>query len=219
MSDKSPFVVSPDWLAKHLKDPGLSIVDASWYLPAQNRDARAEYDAAHIPGAVFFDQDEVVDPGNPLPHTLPPPTVFEQHASAMGISRDDTIIVYDGPGMFTAPRVWWMFRTMGARNVFILDGGFDNSVNVIERSGNQLITVATIFFLVMALGISLYVNFQQAAETVEEPLDVVSLLVADNIYICHGSYRVPCGAGGKCKQLPLPAPALSFSPPAGLSPG
>ena len=66
MSEKSPFVVSPEWLVKHLKEPGLSIVDASWYLPAQNRDARAEYNAAHIPGAVFFDQDAVIDPDNPL---------------------------------------------------------------------------------------------------------------------------------------------------------
>jgi thiosulfate/3-mercaptopyruvate sulfurtransferase len=126
VSEKSPFVVSPEWLVKHLKDPGLSIVDASWYLPAQNRDARAEYDAAHIPGAVFFDQDAVVDPRSDLPHTLPSPLVFEQHVSAMGISRDDTIVVYDAPGMFTAPRVWWMFRVMGAEKVFLLDGGFDN---------------------------------------------------------------------------------------------
>ena len=126
MSEKSPFVVSPEWLVKHLKEPGLSIVDASWFLPAQNRDARAEYNAAHIPGAVFFDQDAVIDPDSHLPHTLPSPTVFEQHASAMGINRDDTIVVYDALGMFTAPRVWWMFRVMGADKVFILDGGFDN---------------------------------------------------------------------------------------------
>ena len=126
MADKSPFVVSPDWLEQHLHDPGLSIVDASWYLPDQKRDARAEYDAAHIPGAVFFDQDAVVDPDSELPHALPSPTEFERHVSAMGIARDDTIIVYDGPGMFTAPRVWWMFRVMGADKVFVLDGGFDN---------------------------------------------------------------------------------------------
>ncbi len=126
MSEKSPFVVSPEWLVKHLKDPGLSIVDASWYLPAQNRDPRAEYNAAHIPGAVFFDQDAVVDPDSDLPHTLPSPRVFEQHVSAMGIARDDTIVVYDALGMFTAPRVWWMFRVMGADKVFLLDGGFDN---------------------------------------------------------------------------------------------
>lgn len=126
MADKSRFVVSPDWLEAHLHDPGLTVLDASWYLPDQNRNARAEYDAAHIPGAVFFDQDAVVDPASSLPHTLPSPLEFERHASAMGISRSDTIIVYDGPGMFTAPRVWWMFRVMGAENVFVLDGGFDN---------------------------------------------------------------------------------------------
>ena len=126
MADKSPFVVSPDWLEAHLDDAGLAIVDASWYLPAQKRDARAEHDAAHIPGAVFFDQDQVVDPESALPHALPSPAAFERHAGAMGIARDDTIVVHDGPGMFAAPRVWWMFRIMGAPNVFVLDGGFDN---------------------------------------------------------------------------------------------
>ncbi|MEX0344065.1 MAG: 3-mercaptopyruvate sulfurtransferase [Rhizobiaceae bacterium] len=125
MSEKSPFVVSAQWLVQHLKDPGLNIIDGSWYLPVQNRDARAEYDAAHIPGAIFFDHDDVVEPGTGLPHSLPSPLEFERHASAMGISRDDTIVVYDGPGFFSAPRVWWMFRSMGAKNVFILDGGFD----------------------------------------------------------------------------------------------
>lgn len=126
MSEKSAFVVSPDWLESHLNDPGLTILDASWYLPAQNRDARTEYDAAHIPGAIFFDQDAVVDPHSQLPHALPSPLEFERHASAMGIARDDKIIIYDGPGMFTAPRVWWMFGLMGAKDVFVLDGGFDN---------------------------------------------------------------------------------------------
>lgn len=125
MSEKSPFVVSPEWLVSHLKDPGLSIVDGSWYLPVQNRNARAEYDAAHIPGAIFFDHDEVVEPGTGLPHSIPSAGVFEQHASSMGISRDDTIVVYDGPGYFSAPRVWWLFRVMGADKVFVLDGGFD----------------------------------------------------------------------------------------------
>ncbi len=125
MSEQNRYTVSADWLQQHLGDPGLSIVDASWYLPAQNRDARAEYDEAHIPGAVFFDHDSVVDPSSELPHALPSPGLFEQFASSMGIAHADTIVVYDGPGMFTAPRVWWMFRTMGARNVFVLDGGFD----------------------------------------------------------------------------------------------
>jgi thiosulfate/3-mercaptopyruvate sulfurtransferase len=126
MPEKSPFVVDADWLQGQLGRPGLSIVDASWYLPAQGRDAKAEYDAAHIPGAIFFDQDLVVDPDSGLPHTLPRPAVFAQHVGSMGISADDTIVVYDGPGMFSAPRVWWMFRVMGAPEVFVLDGGFDN---------------------------------------------------------------------------------------------
>lgn len=125
MSAKSPFVISSQWLADRLRIPGLSIVDGSWYLPAQQRDARAEYDAAHIPGAVFFDQDEIVEPGSDLPHTLPSESEFERHARRLGINNDDTIVVYDGPGMFSAPRVWWMFRAMGSSNVFVLDGGLD----------------------------------------------------------------------------------------------
>ncbi|MDP3898449.1 MAG: 3-mercaptopyruvate sulfurtransferase [Mesorhizobium sp.] len=125
MAEPNPFTVSADWLAAHLNDPGMAVVDASWYLPAQNRDARAEYDAGHIPRAVFFDQDLVVDPASNLPHALPSPLVFATFAGSMGISRDDTIIVYDGPGFFSAPRVWWMFRIMGARNVRILEGGID----------------------------------------------------------------------------------------------
>ncbi|MBO6719679.1 MAG: 3-mercaptopyruvate sulfurtransferase [Rhizobiaceae bacterium] len=125
MSEQSPFVVSADWLEERLGTPGLSIVDGSWYLPAQNRDARAEYDAAHIPGAIFFDHDTVVEPGTGLPHSMPHPGLFEQFASSMGISENDTIVVYDGPGFFSAPRTWWMFRVMGAEKVYILDGGID----------------------------------------------------------------------------------------------
>jgi len=125
MAETSPFIVDAEWLASRLGTPGLTIVDASWYLPAQKRDAKAEYDAAHIPGAVFFDQDLVVDPDSSLPHTLPDPKLFAQFAGSMGISADDTIVVYDGPGFFSAPRVWWMFRVMGVNEVFVLNGGID----------------------------------------------------------------------------------------------
>lgn len=125
MAEKSPFVVDADWLQAKLGSPGLSIVDASWYLPAQKRNARAEHDAGHVPGAVFFDLDLVVDEASDLPHMLPRPSVFAQFAGSMGISADDTVVVYDGPGFFSAPRVWWMFRAMGVAEVFILDGGFD----------------------------------------------------------------------------------------------
>ncbi|HEV7252446.1 MAG TPA: 3-mercaptopyruvate sulfurtransferase [Mesorhizobium sp.] len=123
--NENPFIVSRDWLEERLHAPGMAILDASWYLPAQGRDAKAEYDAAHIPGAVFFDHDVVVEPGSTLPHTLPSPTHFAQFAGAMGVAADDTIVVYDGPGLFTAPRAWWIFRVMGAQKVFLLDGGFD----------------------------------------------------------------------------------------------
>lgn len=125
MAEDSPFIVDADWLQEKLGQPGLSVVDASWYLPAQGRDARAEYEAAHIPGAVFFDHDLVSDQASPLPHTLPSPQDFAQYVGTMGISADDTIVVYDGPGFFSAPRAWWMFRVMGVYQVYILNGGFD----------------------------------------------------------------------------------------------
>ena len=123
--DKSRFVVSADWVEKQLGVPGFRIVDASWYLPAQNRDAAGEYAAGHIPGAVFFDQDVIADHSTGLPHTIPSERVFAEAAGRFGISATDTIVVYDGPGFFSAPRVWWLFRLFGASDVFVLDGGLD----------------------------------------------------------------------------------------------
>ncbi len=122
---RSRFAITAAELENRLHEPGIRIIDASWYLPVQNRAARAEYDAAHIPGAVFFDQDDVVEPGVPLPHALPSPKVFARHAGAMGIAADDAIVVYDGPGLFSAPRAWWLFKVMGAANVRVLEGGID----------------------------------------------------------------------------------------------
>ncbi len=126
MAEDSPFTVDADWLQQRLGQPGLSVVDASWYLPAQKRDAQAEYKAAHIPGAVFLDQDAISDQASALPHTLASAADFAQFVGSMGISADDTIVVYDGPGFFSAPRAWWMFRVMGVFQTYILDGGFDN---------------------------------------------------------------------------------------------
>jgi thiosulfate/3-mercaptopyruvate sulfurtransferase len=125
MSDTSRFVVSADWLQRELGSPDLRIVDASFYLPAQNRDADAEYAAGHIPGAVRFDHDKVADHSTGLPHMVPSPEIFAEAVGKMGISEKDRIVVYDGPGIFSAPRAWWLFRTMGAKNVFVLDGGLD----------------------------------------------------------------------------------------------
>lgn len=123
--EKSRFVVSADWVEKNLGAPEFKIVDASWYLPAQKRNAAEEYAAAHIPGAVFFDQDVIADHSTSLPHTIPPAQVFSDAAGKSGISETDTIVVYDGAGFFSAPRVWWLFRLFGATNVYVLEGGRD----------------------------------------------------------------------------------------------
>jgi thiosulfate/3-mercaptopyruvate sulfurtransferase len=123
--DKSRFVVSADWLQNELGAPDLRIVDASFYLPAQKRDADAEFAAGHIPGAVRFDHDKIADHSTNLPHTVPLPEFFAAEVGKLGISDTDRIVVYDGPGIFSAPRAWWLFRIMGAKNVKVLDGGLD----------------------------------------------------------------------------------------------
>lgn len=120
----SKWLKTTEWLEGQLGKPGVAIVDGSFYLPAQKRDAKAEYVAGHIPGAVFFDIDVVADHSSDLPHMLPGPKQFGDAAGALGIAETDTIVVYDGLGLLSAPRVWWTFRIFGAKNVFILDGGF-----------------------------------------------------------------------------------------------
>jgi thiosulfate/3-mercaptopyruvate sulfurtransferase len=119
----SRWLVSTAWLAERLVRPDVVVVDGSFYLPAMKRDAAAEYLADHIPGAVRFDIDAIADHSIPLPHMLPAPEAFAQAVGALGISASDTIVVYDGAGLFSSPRVWWTFRLFGAENVFILDGG------------------------------------------------------------------------------------------------
>ena len=116
-------LVTTDWLAARLGEPEVTIVDGSFYLPALKRDAKAEYLAGHIPGAVFFDIDAIADHSTDLPHMLPGATQFTKEVGALGIGKDDTIVVYDGTGLGGAPRVWWTLRVFGAKNVFILDGG------------------------------------------------------------------------------------------------
>lgn len=115
--------ISTEWLADHLNDPNVAVVDGSFYLPTLKRDATAEYLAAHIPGAVQFDIDKVADHSTSLPHMLPEAAVFADAVGKLGISDDMTIVVYDGAGLGGAPRVWWTFRVFGAQNVFVLDGG------------------------------------------------------------------------------------------------
>jgi thiosulfate/3-mercaptopyruvate sulfurtransferase len=123
MSSQTVFV-TPLWLSDHLHRQDIAIVDASWYLPAQNRNADAEYEAGHIPGAIRFDIDAISDRTSALPHMLPTQDDFSTAVSELGISDDMTIIVYDGAGLFSAARVWWTFRVFGAKKVFVLEGGF-----------------------------------------------------------------------------------------------
>jgi thiosulfate/3-mercaptopyruvate sulfurtransferase len=116
-------LVTTDWLAARLGEPEISIVDGSFYLPALKRNAKEEYLAGHIPGAVLFDIDAIADHSTDLPHMLPGTTLFDKEVSALGIGNDDTIVVYDGAGLGGSPRVWWTFRIFGAKKVYILDGG------------------------------------------------------------------------------------------------
>lgn len=116
-------LVSTQWLEDHLKDPDLRIIDASWYMPAEGRDPKGEYDAAHIPGARFFDIDEISDLRSDLPHMAPPVEKFMSRMRAMGIGDGHQVVVYDGAGIFSAARVWWLFRLMGKTDIAVLDGG------------------------------------------------------------------------------------------------
>ena len=122
-SGRNRWLVSTAWLAENLNDLNLVIVDGSYYLPAMKRDARAEYLAGHIPGAVFFDIDEIADHSNKLPHMLPDAETFARNMARLGIGDGMKIVVYDGGGLFSAPRVWWTLRLFGAKDVKMLDGG------------------------------------------------------------------------------------------------
>lgn len=122
-ADDPRTLVSTDWLAAHMGDPDLRIIDGSWHMPDAGRDGRAEYDAEHIPGARFFDIDEISDQRSSLPHMAPPPEKFMSRMRAMGIGDGHQVVVYDSKGVWTAPRVWWTFRLMGKNDVAVLDGG------------------------------------------------------------------------------------------------
>lgn len=121
--DDPKTLVSTEWLAAHLKDPELRVMDASWYLPTANRDPKAEFAAEHIPGARFFDIDEISDLRSDLPHMAPPVEKFMSRMRAMGVGDGHQVVVYDGAGLFSAARVWWLFRLFGIKNVAVLDGG------------------------------------------------------------------------------------------------
>ncbi|RJL08764.1 3-mercaptopyruvate sulfurtransferase [Paracoccus siganidrum] len=123
MQDDPKTLVSTEWLAAHLNDPDLRVIDASWHMPAAGRDARAEYDAAHIPGARFFDIDEIADKRSALPHMAPPVELFISRMRAMGVGDGHQVVVYDNSEVRSAARLWWTFRLMGKTDVAVLDGG------------------------------------------------------------------------------------------------
>lgn len=124
MADDTKTLVSTDWLADNLRNPDLRVLDASWYLPDMKRDGRSEYDRGHIPGARFFDIDEISDARSELPHMAPPVEKFMSRMRAMGVGDGHQVVVYDGSGLFSAARVWWLFRLMGKTDVAVLDGGY-----------------------------------------------------------------------------------------------
>jgi len=123
MADPRRWIVETEWLADHLDSPDIVILDGSTHLPTTGRNARDEYATEHIPGAYFFDINEVADKANPLPHMLPSTVQFASQVKAMGIGDGIRVIVYDSEGLYSAARVWWMFRTMGHDDVAVVNGG------------------------------------------------------------------------------------------------
>jgi thiosulfate/3-mercaptopyruvate sulfurtransferase len=119
----SRWLVSTDWLAQRLGTPNLIVLDTSYYIPTVKRDAKAEFLAGHIPGAVHFDIEEVCDHSNPLPHMMPGPEPFAAAVGALGVDNNSTVVCYDALGLYSSARVWWSFRVFGHDKIFILDGG------------------------------------------------------------------------------------------------
>lgn len=116
-------LVTTDWLSRHLDHPDLRILDGSWHMPADKRDAGAEFRSRHIPRAQFFDIDATSDQSSDLPHMVPDAAQFAKQIAALGIGQDDSVVVYDTQGLFSAARVWWLLRAMGITNVAVLEGG------------------------------------------------------------------------------------------------
>ena len=121
--DFSAPLVSTTWLAAHLETGGVRIIDGTYFLPSVERNASMEFEAEHIPGAIFFDIDDIKDPTSDLPHMLPPAEIFSSRVRKMGISDSDFIVVYDRLGFFSSPRIWWTFQVFGHTRIAILDGG------------------------------------------------------------------------------------------------
>jgi thiosulfate/3-mercaptopyruvate sulfurtransferase len=123
MANPSSPLVSTEWLAEHLADADVKVLDATWRMPAEQADPKGDFEKARIPGAAFFDIDAIADHDTDLPHLAPTPEVFAERVGALGIGDGDTVVIYDQLGLFSAPRAWWTFRLFGHDTVFVLDGG------------------------------------------------------------------------------------------------
>ena len=117
-------IVSTDWLEEHLEAPDIRILDSSWYFPHEKRNAEQEFMEGHIPGACFFDIDKIKDDQTDLPHMLPPSEMFNSTVRKLGVGDGHKVVIYDGFGMRSAARLWWMFKVFGYSDVVVLDGGF-----------------------------------------------------------------------------------------------
>jgi len=138
--DDPKTLVSTQWLKTNLKHPDLRVLDASWHLPNEDRNALAEFDRGHIPGARFFDIDDISDHRSNLPHMVPPVEKFMSRVRALGVGDGHQIVVYDSKGLFSAARVWWLFRMMGHDSIAVLDGGLPKWI----AEGNRVDTGAPI---------------------------------------------------------------------------
>jgi thiosulfate/3-mercaptopyruvate sulfurtransferase len=187
-------LVTTSWLAGRLDDPGVVILDAT--LPPVGVippvDTRARYHAEHIPGAVFFDIEELSDRPNPLPHMLPPPGVFSRNVSALGIGDQMDIIIYEQEGVFSGPRAWWTLRTFGAQNVYLLDGGLRSWIEAGFPTHSGLVHRAPAVF---------HATLDQNA--------VKGFSQIQQMIAAHGQILDARSAGRFAGTLPEPRPGLS----------
>jgi thiosulfate/3-mercaptopyruvate sulfurtransferase len=185
-------LVSTAWLAERLGSADIAIVDATWFMPGEGKTGREAHAAGHIPGAVFFDIDEISDHSVELPHMLPSDVAFAGAAGALGLRRDLITVVYDGQGIFSAPRVWWTLRTMGFPEVFVLDGGLKTWL----AEGRPVETTLP----------------QPAATTIEPAFDpslVVDLEAVKSLVQSHAAQMIDARAAGRFTgEIPEPRAGL-----------
>jgi thiosulfate/3-mercaptopyruvate sulfurtransferase len=189
----SSAIVSVRWLYDHLKKPDVKILDASWYMPIEQRNSFEEFKNRRIPGALFFDIDAIGDLTTDLPHMLPSESAFAAAVSALGIQNTDEIVVYDGKGLYSAARVWWMFRVFGHEQIVVLDGGLPQWIG----SGYEVETGAPASLLAQIQAAS------QAVRSVYQAQQVDSLCFKASFqpHVVWSLDQVRCNIEEKTSQL------------------